>query len=218
MNKIDNEKAAKGLTEKFLNDFMGLYHPLDRSFALHYTLPEILAQVYPHSEDEKFYSPYIGMGFLNNMIRQFFNARIQGINECLEWIINNYPRDYHAERYRLQNWIEGEINLIDEIYNSKWEVVGHKNVSAKFVNFEIYVPSSGLKSSVICDYFHYEGYENKIRSIKICDSTNKIAIVLNVDLDGVVKGDTIVGTQFIPIVNATLNALQFIYQNKEEYV
>ena len=185
-------------------------------------LPVTLSEAYPHDKVTEFYGPYIGSGFMDNMIQSFFDKYSQKIPNKINWIIQNYPRQYRDERFRLQNWKDVIIEVEGahcETVNGVYKFLGFKPTPAKQVQFTYVAVNSGWECEVVCQYFNERygsPYNKKINKINIQQKGEHI-ITLNVDLDGEVTADKIFGYKHVPIVNGVLSAINFIYQefNKE---
>ena len=215
-------KELTELTKKFLSDFFAACPDDTPSYAFNYIFPEILAECAPHNLDTEFYFPYMGWGFIEETIAEFFKKYMQKFPTKLQQIIDQYPRDYRDERYCLQDWVEDtvEVETSDCGYvDGKYTLKGFKKVFVRRVSFVYYQVNNGHKNKVECVYSDSEDF-NYIRTINLYDETGVHILEVSNSYDNTVEPKKIVDYKYVRDVNSTINAINYIAQcieNNEKF-
>ena len=210
------EQALSELTEKFLKDFFSICSNETESYVFGYIFPEILAKCAPHNLDTEFSFPYIGMGFGEQILQQFFKKYVQKIPIKLQRIIEQYPRDYRDERWRLQDWVEDivEVEHADSEYvDGKYTFKGFKPFPVLRISFVYNQVNSGVKTQVECIYSNNK--TPTIETINLYTESGDLMISIRCYMYDEVNPERIRGYEHIRSVNSTLSAINFIFQEIE---
>jgi len=125
----DTTKLQK-LTDDFLTTFFKEAAKLEtgstgksKSYNFGYTFVDMLVnskyvqKEYNHRED----SPLIGMGFVDNIAKNFFNKSIQGVSKDIQFLIDNFDAQESYYDWYAKDLIKKEETYTDPLsINSKW--------------------------------------------------------------------------------------------------
>lgn len=204
------------LTTKFLANFVAACPEEQEGYTLEYILPKILAECMPHNLDTEFYHPFIGMGFVAEIIDNFWVKYSQKIPQKIKLIVDKYPREYKDERYRLQNWIEGTVEVPkakSKIINGQYKFIGFVNTAVPTVSFTYLAVNSGYQVQIECIYDTH----NQISKVNFYSEKNDRIISLD-NSGGKVTSTVISNLQHVGVLNSTLLSLNAIAQDLERNV
>jgi hypothetical protein len=172
-------EKLQAITDKFLADFFkeatkiekGNSTGITKSFNFNYTLPEMIlnsSYVKKLTKDE-FESPLIGMGFIDNLAKKFFNKAIQGVTKDVKFVLDNFDKQERYVDYRAKDLVVVEEKYIDPIStNPEYDWKRFNDVS---YNVPMHISTEKIQ---IVSTFHIQNNKNSFEAIvKVIEQQNR---------------------------------------------
>lgn len=154
------------LTKKFIEDYKELVGEKEFHYSFGYELPFALGELMPVTEDDKFYDPLIGLGFVNEIIKTTFEKRLDGFDKKVEsFIKQNFGKTLEKNDMFIENWKE-------EFVEAK----------ARQVCFTVKNNKNGKQYQIVC-LFHLKGESLKQIMFKGVDNQTFLSLHIGNNYD-----------------------------------
>lgn len=164
------------LTKKFIKDYKELVGEKEFHYSFGYELPFALGELMPVTEDDKFYDPLIGLGFVNEIIKTTFEKRLDGLDKKVESLIKqNFGKPLEENDMFIQNWKE-EFVEVEDIKHVKGKITFFKT-KARQVCFTVKNNKNGKQYQIVC-LFHVKS--ESLKQIMFKGVNNRTFLSLHV--------------------------------------
>lgn len=128
---ILSDKRLIDATDKFLAEFFELAHQINieekrnsthpqlvsdkrnDSYAFNYSFAECIANTEFVKNQKDYMYPLMDMGFIQEIIKKFFNNNIKGVNKKLMYVIKNHDKQWDGLNYYLTDFTKS-VAMVDD--------------------------------------------------------------------------------------------------------